>query len=175
MQFWLYFRNKPLLRTGDQVMARTKNRPAETGVVARKQALFVYYFTAVLIDLVVIGLLDEYWAKVEVNSFTTVLLAALLLQILLKFSIAIEHKVGKYFRKKTGVTAKILRFLSAWFILFVSKLVMLWAIDVAFGDNFDFHGKMHGVIPFLVLIVVIITAETLVQKIFFALGPLEDE
>jgi len=44
-------------------MAQHKNSPIVTGAVARNQVLFVRYFTAVLVDLVVLGLLNEYWNR----------------------------------------------------------------------------------------------------------------
>jgi hypothetical protein len=156
-------------------MAKPTNRPADTGVISRKQAIFARYFTATLIDLVVIGLLNEYWARVSVDSFTVALLAAVILQVLLKLSIALEEKSAEYFKKKSGTSARVMRFFAAWAILFVSKLIILWAIDVAFGESFIFFGSFHGLIPFLVLIVIIITAETLAQKLFMALGPKEEE
>jgi len=100
-------------------------------------------------------------------------MAALILQVLLKLSIGLEHKVGAYFKEKSGRAAKTMRILSAWGILFVSKLIILWTIDISFGNSFIFHGKFHGVFPFLILI--IITAETLVQKVFFSFGPAEED
>jgi len=155
-------------------MTQQKQGPIVTGTIVRNQVLFVRYFNAVLVDLVVLGLLNEYWSRVDIDSFTVALLAALILQVLLKVSLGLEHKVGMYFKKKSGLTAKVMRIVSAWVILFVSKLIILWAIDVAFGNSFIFHGKFHGVLPFLVLIIVIIMAEKLVQKIFLALGPVEE-
>jgi hypothetical protein len=156
-------------------MDKPLNRPADTGNISRKQALFARYFTATLIDLVVIGLLNEYWSRISVDSFTVALLAAMILQLLLKVSIALEHKAAAYFKKKGGPGAKTKRLLAAWLILFISKLIILWAIDVAFGNSFIFHGMYHGLIPFLVLITIIITAETLAQKFFLSLGDEENE
>ena len=155
-------------------MAQQEKGPIVTGTIIRNQVLFVRYFNAVLVDLVVLGLLNEYWSRVDIDSFTVALLAAVILQVLLKVSLALEHKVGMYFKKKSGLTAKVMRIVSAWGILFISKLIILWAIDVAFGNSFIFHGKFHGVLPFLVLIIVIIIAERLLQKIFLALGPVEE-
>jgi hypothetical protein len=155
-------------------MAQQKKGPIVTGNIVRNQVLFVRYFNAVLVDLVVLGLLNEYWSRVDIDSFTVALLAALILQVLLKVSLGLEHKAGMYFKKKSGLTAKVIRIFSAWGILFVSKLVILWAIDVAFGNSFIFHGKFHGVVPFLVLIIVIIIVEKLVQKVFLSLGPVEE-
>ena len=140
-----------------------------------KQVLFVRYFTAILVDLIVLGLLNEYWDKIELNSFTVALLAAVLLQVLLQVSMRIEHIASGYFKKKPGTSAKVMRWVAAWVILFTSKLIILWAIDVSFGDNFVFHGIYHGVIPFLVLVIAMILAEFLLRWLYHFLGRTETE
>jgi len=144
-------------------------QPKHIGSYTNKQRLFVRLFTAVLIDLTVLNLFDEYWDKVVIGSFTISLLAALLLQILLKITIWLEHRVGDYF-KKHGITSKIVRFLSAWAILFGSKFAILWAINIAFGDNVAFKGAYHGVIPFIIVIVVMVVAEGLIVRFNKYLG-----
>ncbi len=55
-----------------------------------KQRVFMRYFTAILVDLVVLLLFAEYWEHVYVSSFTIALLAAVLLQILLKVTIVMR-------------------------------------------------------------------------------------
>ncbi len=72
----------------DAFMPLTARAPSD------RQRLFVRYFTATLIDLVVLGLFDQFSSKVFVHSFGIALLAAILLQILLKVTIAIEHRVA---------------------------------------------------------------------------------
>ncbi len=140
------------------------------------QVLYVRYFTAILVDLVVLGLLDEYWSKVEITSFAVALMAAVLLQVLLQLSMLVEERSAQYFKKKGGTRAKVMRILSAWAILFVSKLIILWAIDVFFGNSFFFHGWFHGIVPFLVMVFAMIFAEMLVRNIFISLGhPQETE
>ena len=69
------------------------------------QRLFLRYFTAILVDLVVLNLFAEYWELVEVDSFTISLFAAVLLQVLLKLTLAIEHRIGAYFKTKEGALA----------------------------------------------------------------------
>ena len=60
--------------------------PRSAEAITNRQRLFVRYFTAILIDLVVLNLFVEYSDKVFVDSFTTSLLAAVLLQVLLKLT-----------------------------------------------------------------------------------------
>ncbi len=56
---------------------------ADDRVLSNRQALFIKYFFAVLVDLTVLNLFVEYWHVVEIDSFTISLLAAALLQLLL--------------------------------------------------------------------------------------------
>ena len=130
----------------------------------KHQEIFVRLFTAVLIDLVVLNLLDEFWDKVVINSFLISLLAALLLQVLLRVTIGIEHRISAFFNKKSGGFNKLLKILSLWAVLFGSKFAILGAIDFAFGEEVLFLGKYHGIITFIVVIIVILLAENLVGK-----------
>ena len=135
------------------------------------QRLFVRYLMAILIDLTVLNLFDEYWGLVAIGSFTVSALAALLLQVLLQATLALEHRVAAYFKSKSGATAKGLRLFFAWAILFGSKFVMLGAIDLAFGDEVLFSGPLHGVVAFIVVVVAMLAAEEIVTRIYRRLGP----
>lgn len=135
----------------------------------KKQKLYFRYFTAILIDLTVLNLFDEYWDLVQINSFTISLLTAILLQILLVITLKIEHRIGDYFKSKEGTIAKILRYFSAWLVLFGSKFVILEAIDFAFGDKVLFKGPFHGIIAFIVVVVVMLLTEALVSRIIKAM------
>src|SRR5262245_31944812 len=83
-----------------------------------RQRLFVPYFVGILIDLVVLNLFAEYSTKVVVANFTTSLLAAIVLQVLLQGTIAVEHKVMHWFTGKTGGAMTFLKYFCAWLVLF---------------------------------------------------------
>jgi len=140
--------------------------PASAQTPSNRQRLFARYFTAILIDLTVLNLFNEYSDKVTINSFTTSLFAALLLQVLLKATLAVEHRVAAYFKAKQGGFAKFLRYLSAWLILFGSKFVILEAITLAFGDDVKFHGRLHGLITLIVVLVVMLLVEEVVVRFY---------
>ena len=133
---------------------------------SNRQRLFVRYFTAILIDLTVLNLFAEYWSQVVVASFTVSLLAAVLLQVLLKLTVALEHRVAAYCKSKPGAFWKFMRYFGAWVILFTSKFVILWAIDFTFGDDIHFIGIAHGIVPLLVVIFTMLIAEELVVRIY---------
>lgn len=140
--------------------------PASAQMPSNNQRLFMRYFTAILIDLVVLNLFVEYSSIVVIDSFTISLLAALVLQILLKLTIAIEHKVADYFNSKTGGFAKFMRFFCAWLVLFGSKFVILEAIAFTFGDKVFFGGPLHGLAILIAIIVAMLVAEEAVLRFY---------
>lgn len=137
------------------------------------QRLFVGYTLAVLVDLTVLNLFDEYWDFVNIESFTISFAAAILLQLLLKLSINAEHRIADYFKSKPGTAPKIYRGLSSYAILVGSKFVMLEAINLMFGDKVSFSGPLNGVVAFFAVVFTILVAEIVVSKIYFALSDKE--
>jgi hypothetical protein len=139
---------------------------ASAEVPSSRQRLFVRYLLAVLIDLLVLNLFVEYWDAVAIDSFTVSLLVAVLLQVLLKLTLNLEHRVAEYFNARTGPSAKALRYFSAWLILFGSKFVMLGAIDLVFGDSVLFLGPLRGVVAFIVVVVAMLVAEEAAVRLY---------
>ncbi|HUR02931.1 MAG TPA: hypothetical protein VM347_10350 [Nonomuraea sp.] len=150
--------------TGEGLMPATAEAPSD------RQRLFIRYFTAILIDLVVLGLFEEYWDWVEIDSFTMALLAAILLQLLLKLTIAIEHRVGAFFKGKSGGLMTFLRFFCAWLVLFGSKFVILEALSLALGDSVRFTGPFHGIVALIAVVMTLLVAEELVVRFVRRLG-----
>ena len=146
--------------------------PVTAQEFTNKQRLFVRYFTAILIDLVVLNLFVEYSGMVHVDTFTTSLLAAVLLQVLLKLTIVAEHKVMDWFKARGGGGwMTFLKYFCAWLILFGSKFVILEALALAFGEKLRFDGRWHGIITLIVVIVVMLVAEELIVRLYRKLGP----
>jgi hypothetical protein len=140
--------------------------PAAVQEPSDRQKAFARYFTGTLIDLLVLGLFNEYSSKVHVYDFTTMVLASILLQILLKLTIVAEHRVLHLFDGKTGVAWKSLKYFSAWFILFGSKFVILEALSRTFGDLVQFHGMFHGLLWLILVVVTMVVAEELVVRFY---------
>ena len=144
--------------------------PASAEAPSNSQRLFVRYFTGILIDLVVLNLFVEYSGKVSVDSFTTSLLAAVLLQVLLKLTIAVEHRVGAFFKARPGGWMKFLRFFFAWLVLFGSKFVILEALAQVFGDKVRFAGRWHGIVTLIVVVIAMLVAEEAIVRLYRRLG-----
>lgn len=148
--------------------------PASALGYNNKQRLFMRYFTAILIDLVVLNLFVEYSDNVAIDSFTISLLAAILLQVLLKLTIAVEQRVAAYFKERPGGLMRFLRFFFAWLVLFGSKFVILEAIALAFGDKVHFGGAFHGIVTLIVVIIAMLVAEELIVRVYRKLGDKTD-
>jgi len=128
--------------------------------------LFVGYTLAVLVDLTVINLFVEYWEYVSIPSFTISLLAAILMQLLLKLTLAAEHALAGYFKKKEGIRPKVMRGITTYAILVGSKFVILEILTIVFGDEVSFTGPWHGIVAFIVLVLAILAAEFVVGLIY---------
>jgi len=143
---------------------------ASANVPNNRQRLFLRYFTAVLVDLVVLGLFAQYWDRVHIASFTVALLAAVVLQVLLKLTLALEHRVAGFWKAKEGAGSTVARILSAWGILFGSKFAILYALDFTFSDDVHFDGALHGVVALIVVLVVMLAAEEAIVRFYRSLG-----
>ena len=135
-----------------------------------RQRVFMRYMTATLVDLVVLGLFAEYWEHVVVGSFSVMLLAAVLLQILLKLTIVLEHHVAAFFNARPGGFNKFMRFFTAWLILFGSKFAILEALAFAFGDRLRFGGPFHGIVVLIVVVVALLAVEAILVKVYRRMG-----
>ena len=140
--------------------------PAVVAPPTNRQRAYVRYVTAILIDLVVLNLFAQYWKNVFIDTFTTSLLAAIVLQLLLKLTMALEHKVGAFFKARPGRLMTALRFFFAWLVLFGSKFVILEALSQVFGTKVHFGGMWHGVIALIVVVVVMLLAEELMLRLY---------
>ena len=140
--------------------------PAIGQLPSERQRVFARYLIGTLIDLVVLNLFAQYWDKVFVDTFTTSLLAAIVLQLLLKATIWAEHLVAAPFKGKPGGWNRFMRYFMAWLVLFGSKFVILEVLARIFGENLHFVGWMHGIIPLIVVVVVMLVAEELVVRFY---------
>jgi hypothetical protein len=138
--------------------------PALAEPPSNRQRTFLRYYTGTLIDLVVLGLFDEFSDNVWVHSFSIALLAAIVLQALLKLTIGIEHWVLGFISSDGWM--KFVKLFIAWIILFGSKFVILEALSLAFGDKVRFEGMFHGIVWLIIVVVVMLAAEEAVVRFY---------
>lgn len=154
-------------------MAEEIQKTTITQTYNRRQKIFNQYIVFILIDLTVLGLFSQYWEYVFIETFTIGLLTAVLLQFLMQGALQIEHFAAHFFEKKMGITSKVFRGFSAWVIIFISKLVILEAINLFFGDSVVFAGPIHGVVAFIIVVLVMVIAEQSIGWIYRSLADKE--
>jgi hypothetical protein len=128
--------------------------------------IFFSWTKDVLIYVLVLNLFVEYVDKIVIDSFTISILTAILLKALLDVILGLEHRVAHFFEARPGKLSKFLRVISTWVILFLSKFLILEAVDLVFGDHVELGKFVHV----LSLVIALMVARELVQRIYVALG-----
>jgi hypothetical protein len=144
--------------------------PASAETPSDRQRLFLLFFTGTLIDLVVLGLFAEYSDHVYVDTFTTALLASIVLQALLKLTILLEHRVLGRFKGKSGAGWTTLKIIVGWSILFGSKFVILEVLSFLFDKDVHFKGILHGVVWLIIVVLVMLAVEEIFSRLYRALA-----
>jgi len=135
--------------------------------ISQRQRTFGSYAADVLIYVVVLNLFVEYANAIVIDSFTISIFTAVVLKILLDFILGVEHRVSRYFAQRDRPMSKVIRVLATWSILFLSKFLILEVIDIVFGD----HVELGGFLQVLALVVTLMIAQAVFQKIYDSLGP----
>ena len=138
-----------------------------------KRVLFTraqrYYADAmmdVLVYTVVLNLFVEYVDSVVIDSFTVSLLTAIVMKVMIDLINLAVDRVKDHFSAREGTGAKILLALSAWVIMFGSKIVILIVVQIIFEDDVDLGGFFNV----LVLVIAMMVARRLSNLAFRQLG-----
>ena len=143
--------------------------PITTQMPTRRQMVFFSWTKDVLIYVIVLNLFVEYVEKVVIDSFTISIFTAILLKALLDVILGLEHRVAHFFEARPGKLSKFLRIMSTWVILFLSKFLILEVVDLVFGD----HVELGKFVQVLSLVIALMVAREVVQRIYMALGTSE--
>ena len=135
-------------------------------VINRRQERFVSWFVDILVYTVVLGLFVEYADTVVIDSFTIVILTAVLLKALLAVIVGFEHRVNDYFKQKSGTFNRVLGIASTIAILFGSKFVILEAVNIVFGDRVE----LGGFFMIVAIIIAMMLTGKLVELVYKRLG-----
>ncbi len=142
--------------------------PDYTGAltVTRAQQRFASWMADVLVYVVVLNLFVEFVHTIVIDSFWISILTALLLKLMLDVVVGLEHRVAAFFKARAGVAGRVAGLVSQFAILFLSKFVILEAVNFVFGD----HVELGHFIEIAALIVAMIVARRLLQAVYDRLG-----
>lgn len=113
------------------------NGPA---VFNNRQRLYKELVVGTLIYAVVLGFFDDYTNIVEAKSFSTIFLASIVLEVLTCLAFVLKRKIVAWLGAHQEVFYRGLMFFCVWFVMFISKFVFVWMIDLIFGSNMNING-----------------------------------
>jgi hypothetical protein len=129
-------------------------------VFTPQQLAFQEIVIGTLIYSVVLGFFNDYTTVVEAKSFSTIFFAALVLELLTYATLQLKRRVVVWLKKKNHKTHKLLVPFCIWLIMFVSKFVFIWVLDVLFGSYIAING-------FFGILLVVVSVTALQQLSYF--------
>lgn len=107
---------------------------------SKAQLAYQGLFIGTLIYVAVLGLFNDYTAIVSAKSFSTIIFASVVLELLTYLAFQLKSAIIVWLKHREGTIYKILMFFSVWLVMFLSKFVFIWALDVIFGDYINING-----------------------------------
>ena len=117
--------------------------------------LFVY--------VVVLNLAIEYVPSVISEGFTLSLVTAALLKVALEVVIHFKSRILARYRAATTPRGRLVAALSLWVVAAGSKLVVLWLVDLVFGDSVS----LGGFIRVTLLVVALLASRDAVRRLLY--------
>ncbi len=116
-----------------------------------RQRVFSQLVIGVLVYAVILGFFSDYTDIVYTKSFSYLFFAAIVFELMTFGALWLKEKIVARF----GQSRKVLMAFGVWLIMFSSKFVFVWVIDMIFGDYVNIHG-FFGVLA-IVLSMTIVT------------------
>jgi len=136
-----------------------------------KQLLFKELFVGTLIYVCVLGLLSDYTTIVYATSFSYIFYASFVLELLTFLTLLAKKKVLSRLNAKEGTGHKAAVLFGAWLILFFSKFVFIWVIDVLFMGTVTVYGFFN----ILLVVLTVTLTHKLADYVFVKLGDSRSE
>ena len=122
------------------------------------QEVFTEIVFGTLIYTIVFGFLNDYTNLVADKSYSTIVLASLLMQLLVYPTLKLKEWLVNWFRQKNTKARKLGLIFTIWGILFVSKFVFLEILLFVFKDSLFISG--------FVAVLLIILCSTIITQLF---------
>lgn len=115
---------------------------AKTVSLNKRQVAYQQIFIGTLIYAVVLGLFNDYTDVVWAKSFSTILLAGFVLEVLTYLTFSFKRVAVAWHKNSFLRAHKAAKIFIIWLIMFLSKFVFIWVLDVVFGSYLAVDGFM---------------------------------
>ena len=147
------------------------SKPEPSHHLTGAQRYYADFMMDVFVYTVVLNLFVEYADSIVIDSFTVSLLTAIVMKGMIDGINLLVQRAKRYFEQKGGKAAHVLFALTAWVIMFGSKIVILLVVQLIFENDVDFGGFLNV----LILVAAMMAARRLSTAIFVRLGGPEGE
>ncbi len=134
--------------------------------ITQAQFRFAKALAEILVYIVVLNLFAEFVHAVVIESFSVSLVTAVLLWLMLRATVRLERRIADYFRERKGVVPRVLRYLCAWAILFVSKFVILEVVVLVTAGR----AALGHFFEIVAIVVALLAAEAALAWVYKRLG-----
>jgi len=134
------------------------------------QLAFQELFISTFIYATVLGFFNDYTTIVEAKSFSTIFFASIVLEVLTFLTFKLKERIVVWLKQKNGAVFTALRFFCVWLIMFLSKFVFVYIIDLIFGNYISIHG-FFGILAVVLSVTII---HRLAYLLFWRLGDSTD-
>ncbi len=131
-----------------------------------RQLLFQELFIGTLIYAVVIGFLNDYTTIVSAKSFSTIFFASVVLELLTALAFALKKRIIAWLSDRDGALYLALKLFCVWLVMFLSKFIFIWALDVIFEG----YIAIHGFFGILLVVLSVTVIHRLAYMVFSKLG-----
>ena len=115
----------------------------------------------VFVYVVVLNLAIEYLPSVISEGFTLSLFTAALLKVALELVLLLKGRIVAVFRSSSTAVGKVAAGAALWAVAAGSKLVVLWLVDLVFGDAVS----LGGFVSVTVLVVALLASRAAVRRL----------
>lgn len=131
-----------------------------------RQLVFKELFVGTLIYAVVLAFFNDYTDVVYAKSFSTIFFAAGVLEVLTYLAFQQKGSIVKWLNHRDGEWYRALMIFCIWLVMFSSKFVFIWVIDIIFGTNIT----ISGFFSILLLVVCVTVLHKAADYVFKNLG-----
>lgn len=135
----------------------------------RYQKIYFEWLVDILAYIVVLNLLTEHFHAFYVYNFTTSILVAISMKLILVPIVYLKSRVSAYWKTKEGWPSKVLGLLSKFAILFSSKFVVLAYLDYKYRE----YVRIEGFVSITILILLLMLTGKLFTFLNDYLGTIE--
>lgn len=131
-----------------------------------RQIIFKELFVGTLIYAVVLAFFSDYSNIVCAKSFSTIFLAAVVLEVLTFLAFKLKAGIVRWLKHREGALYRALMIFCIWLVMFTSKFVFIWVIDIIFGTAIT----INGFFSILMLVLCVTIMRKAADYIFTSLG-----